>query len=830
MRGFLALLLRCWMVLALAGMSAAAGAQPEGSRAAPPSIIVGVPTGFDDLVREQRALVDVFFGGRQVATAEAVFGPGRFRFVDAAALVRAIPAIAGREAVTAALSDPALDDHRALGCGIAQPGVACGGLRPAVAAIVFTEQRFRVDLFVNPTFLATRAAAAADYLPAPQPGFSLTHAFGGTLAGAAGQGAQFTLGNSAILGLGAGRVRSELSWSSGRQPVADLLVAELDQRDWRISAGAFWAPGTELTGRRKVLGMSLASQTDTRVDRDQLQGLPLVVFLDQRARVDLMVGGRLVSTELYEAGNQALDTASLPDGSYEVIIRVTTTSGARREERRFFTRSNRVPPLGRDAWVATAGVLVNDADGRFPLGAISRTPIYQLGWAHRVSPRVALRAGAVGGGNRHALQLGGTLIGRRLQVEASVLAAPGAGWGVYAHAGSPPGGRLSFNLDGRIVTTRDGKPLLPEAPAPVWIGPQPFRSASYAQASGDLAYQLGRARLAVAGSWTRAGGASRYSVGPNLRVPLVRTGNVEIVASGDYAFTERGRAGYIGLGVILSQGRKTFTADAGLRHSGRGASRQTAGHASLRGTVSSRVGETGEAQLAAGLSRDETATYALAEASLQNRTADFTASLARAMNGPGRSQYALSFRTGMAVRGDAFALGAAEGGEAAVVARVVAAPEDRFEVLINDVPRANLAGGQKAMIPLPAYRAYDVRIRAIGGGRGSYDTATRRVSLYPGSVAALAWRTRPALAIHARIVGPDGAPLARAAVAAGDNIAESDGDGSFVIQLDDARALSFRLPDGRGCTVPVGTVRGANGFAALGTLSCSPAFVNSPAR
>ncbi|WP_163471554.1 TcfC E-set like domain-containing protein, partial [Escherichia coli] len=75
-------------------------------------------------------------------------------------------------------------------------------------------------------------------------------------------------------------------------------------------------PGADLVGRRRILGVGVSSQFDTRADRMQLFGSPLVVFLGQRSRVDIYVEGRLVSSQSFEAGNQTLDTNSLPDGSY----------------------------------------------------------------------------------------------------------------------------------------------------------------------------------------------------------------------------------------------------------------------------------------------------------------------------------------------------------------------------------------------------------------------------------------------------------------------------------------------------------------------------------
>lgn len=827
--------LRTFLGGALAVLASTLGpaALAKSPAAAPPAFAVGTPAGFDDLVREQRAMVDVFFGGRQVATAEAVFSPGSFRFVDGDALARSIPGIADADMLAAALTSPHLDDHRRQGCTQAPArGAVCGALRPEVAGIVFSEARYRVDLFVNPALLTTRAAAAGGWLDKPAAGFSLTSALGGAISGAQGGKPQFSFGNFTIFGFGAGRVRAETTWSSAQGVRSDTLVAEVDGKGWRASAGAFHAPGNEFTGRRKIVGLSFASQLDTRADRDQLQGIPLVVFLDQRSRVDVLVSGRLVGTALYEAGNQALDTSQMPEGTYEVILRITGINGARREERRLFTRSARVPPKGRDLWLATGGFLLEESSGPFPLGTITRTPFAQLGWAHRVSARLAINTGLIGTDERQFALAGATVIGRRFQLDASAMLSARGDHGFYLHLGSQPGGRLSYNIDARRVSSRDSRPFVPEASTtPVWIGTQAFGpDSSYTQIGGDIAWQAGLKRFALVGSWRRANGESRYAIGPSVRIPLIRKGGFELVASADYAFTERGRGGFVGISLFANRGNRTFSAETGLRQAPGTGHVSAAGN--LRASLSGSAGALGEFQAGATLSRDDNASLAAADFNLRGRTGEVTASVVQPLSGTARTQYALSFRTGMAMRGAALALGRPDGGEAAVIARIKADPSQRFDVLVNDVPRASVRGGTTMLLQLPAYRSYDVRIRAVGSAMLGYDSNARRITLYPGNVAPLRWKTARQLAVHGRIVLPDGSPVAGAALSAGPNIADSAADGEFLIQLDEEAAITARLRDGRTCTIPVrlpaGTAEAAPAFLALGTLGCTPGPVTSP--
>ena len=819
-------LVRSASLAAVALAAAAPGVALAGAGA--PQFRMGVPEGFDTLAREQTGVLDVFMGGRQVGTAQAIFAPGAFRFADPAAVAGVLPGIAARAQVIAALSG-ALADNRALACHDRREGAACRPLHPAKVAIVFDESRFRVEVFVNPDLLETRAAVADSFLPAPVRGVSLTQGLGLTLAGAAGSRPQLAITDTALIGLGAARVRADLGWQTMQGAYADTLAIEADRRDRRWTAGLFWAPGTELTGRRKLLGASLATQFDTRLDRDQLQGTPLVVHLDERSRVDAYVSGRLVASGLFEAGNQALDTSGMPEGSYEVVLRIAAARGGLREERRQFTRSPTIPPLGHDAWGFTAGVLVDEGRGGTLFGAMTRTPYIQAAWAHRLSPHWAVGLGALGTDARQMIQARATLAGRRLLADASLLVSTKGDFGAFARLGSQPGGRLAFNLEARLVSTRDGRPLIPEAtPVTVWAGPQGGFGAGHsgmgrseAQISGDVAWQLGGARLALVGSWRRSDGQSQYAFGPSARVPLLRARDFEIFARGDYAVTERGRSGFLGISLMLTHGNRTLSAETGLSHAA-GSAAGAVATGSLRASVSGDTG-LGEVQGTAALTRDEQASYASADLTLRGGRGEASVGIGQALSGPGGTQYALSLRTAVAAAGGRFALGRVDGGEAKVVARVVAPADERFELLVNDVPRASLRGGAAVAIDLPAYRSYDVRLRAAAGSMLGYDGATRRVTLFPGNVAAFAWRTRPQLAIYARLVAPGGAPLAGAAVSAASNVADTGPDGGFMIQLDAERTLTARLPDGGACTatIPDSAERAAShGFASLQALVC----------
>ena len=83
---------------------------------------------------------------------------------------------------------------------------------------------------------------------------------------------------------------------AGPVGIAQQLVAHVERR----------FQGSDLVDRRKIIGLGVETQTDTRLDRDRLRGDPIVVFLAQRSRVDVLREartGKLYALESNPGGN-----------------------------------------------------------------------------------------------------------------------------------------------------------------------------------------------------------------------------------------------------------------------------------------------------------------------------------------------------------------------------------------------------------------------------------------------------------------------------------------------------------------------------------------------
>ena len=295
-------------------------------------------------------------------------------------------------------------------------------LEPDDAAVIFDADRFRVDIFVNPELLDPQLAQAERFQPAPEAGFSALETISAAVAGSTSDGTDFTLRSHSLLAYDTGRLTAETSVSSADDANLDVLAAEADRHGWRYTGGLYRTALSSLLGERRLLGAGAGSTTDTRLDREQIGGSPIVVFLPSRAQVEIFREGRLLSSQSYPAGNQVVDTTALPEGAYEVTLRIRQIDGSVREETRFFAKTSAVPPRGAPRYVLEAGLVGNEGDG--PADFADNGPAVHGGTTHRLTESLALGSDLICGRRQPALSSSAPSISPRSAPSRSARSAP----------------------------------------------------------------------------------------------------------------------------------------------------------------------------------------------------------------------------------------------------------------------------------------------------------------------------------------------------------------------------------------------------------------------
>jgi len=786
--------------------------------------MTGAPAEFADLEQPREMLVDLYFGDRPIGEAWIVARPGAITFRDPGAVAKLIPGLKPSSEIAARLAGE-LEDNAGRACS---PSGAqqCNALEPASIGAIFAEDRFRLDLFVNPAFLEV-ADRPGGYLPEPAAPFSLTSAIGGAIAGSSNGPATYNFQNRTIVGLRNARVRSDSSVASDLGFVLDDLVAEVDTRRHRFSGGLFWAPGVDFTGRRRIAGFGVSTQFDTREDSDSLEATPLILFLGQPSRVEILIDGRLVTSASYEAGNRSIDSSSLPSGSYPLVLRIREPSGNVREERRFFVKSAEIAPVGQPVYHAYAGLLANTRRNR-PV-SLSKSLYYQIGAARRLNESFAIDAAILGTGNKPIAQVGGWFLSDIARVRAAALASLDRDKALLLQVGSAGFGRLNFNLDLRRVWSASGEPLIPLPTYSDNFSSSPLNGAqvstgSYAQATGSLTYSLGAAFVGLTGSYRRDRGIRPdYSIGPSVTWPILNRGGFQLVATADAQRSRRTTAAFAGFRLLYTAGGYSTLGSAGYatlkaRDGKRNVARQVG---SLSAQWFHADEDRTQVSLEAAVQRDVETTVARANAQANTQLGNARAEILHSFEGRGGTQYGLNFQTGIAMGGSSVEVGGRDLNQSAIIATVDgAAANSAFDVLIDDVPRGRLGTGGRLPIFLEAYRSYQLRLRPFAGSPVSYDPAPRSVTLYPGNVEQVRWQADPLVTLFGQAVDTKGTPIADANIVIAQGLGQTDAEGYFQVDASANDVLEFRYGGNRTCKVALGGIKAQGDYARLGRVVC----------
>lgn len=786
---------------------------------------VGIPSGFEDFSRERDLLVDVYFGSRKVGEARASARPGFIRFKDPTQILDLLDKVERSPELLSALGAE-LPANTKLVC-TGSSSHACESLDPEIVGVIFDEEHFRVDLFVNRKWLKLVRPEDDLFLVSPTSPLSATSAVGFALSGSGENSPVYNFQNRTIVGFRNARLRSDGSYASKYGFVMDSLVGELDRPNLRYSAGLFWAPGLDLTGQRRIMGVGVSTQFDTRTDRDRIRGTPLVLFLSQPAQVDILVDGRLVTSRSYEAGNNILDIAGMPDGSYPIVLRIHGENGSVRDEQRFFSKNQQIAPVGQPIYYAYAGLLSNTRRGH-PI-SFSSDIFYQFGNARRINERVAVDLSVIGTKKKAIVEAGTWLISSFGRMRVAGLFSSSGDRGALLQFASAETGRVNINFDLRRVWSKGG-PLIPLSDYVDTFSSTPpngrqIGAGSYTQASGSIGYRLGVAYLAVIGSLRKDEGArADYSIGPSLNWPIVNFKGLQIALQSDGQLTRQTTAGYVGIRLFYTSASYSLSSRAGQRSiSSKGNSRRSSWLAVGDTTAHFAYDDDDGTSLsaAAGISRELDSATAHAEALLYSRLGTARSEVLHDFEGNKRTRYALSFQTGAVLNREEIALGGRNQTESALVVSVDGARGlAKFDILVDDQPRGRLSTSERVPIFLQPYRAYSVRLRPVDAASVWFDTAAREITLYPGNVQPLRWKAEHLLTVFGRAVRADGTPVKDALVTSRRGTGQSNSDGYFQIDVSGADLLSFTKGSEEICRVTLDESDQQLDFASLGRVVC----------
>ena len=522
-----------------------------------------------------------------------------------------------------------------------------------------------------------------------------------------------------------------------------------------------------------------------------------------------MIDGRLVTSRIYPAGNRLIDTESLPNGSYDIVLEIYEDGQPVRQERRFFSKGSVMAPLGQPLISAFAGFIPSSAHG---VSIDTDSLFYQAAIAYRLAPALGVDATVLGTQHKAILETGLIYHSRLAQFRAAGLISSSADYGVVLTAATVGGGPVSLSFDLRKVKSQDGRPLLPVTSSNGSFNGEPNVRVgdlgSYTQALSILGVRWGEAIIRLSGLYRKnAEQKANYGVGASLEYAVVRSARWDIRLLADARKTDRGFASFIGARILANRGTLAFSGTGGVRHQNDrpGELERLVGEAQLAWSKQTR--DLAQLHADAAIGRDSEGSYARGSAYARLPWLNARADVHRRLGEHGATQYSATVDGAIAFTGDHLAIaGQRLNDSALIVALDGGDPDQDFDIIVDEVVRGSVSGTGDAMLFLQPYGSYDVRIRPRDAQVASLDLAPRTVTVYPGNVAVLGWEITPLFILFGRAIGADGRPITNADVKGAFGIGRTDEQGYFQIETNRADRLKFSNQSGQACeAVATGT-------------------------
>ncbi len=791
----------------------AIGADPAGEavvRAQPPE-------DFLELVEPQTNYVDIYYGGVKVATALATFTPSQVQLLNPLEVMPALSDVNDSEAVLAALTGP-LPPNSDLLCLPGDNQDDCGVLRPEVAGVIFDRNSFRLTIFVNSNYRALSTVEMGRYLEPTDTGPGLVSSMRGVVSGGSGQDVTYLMRNTSVLAWMDNRLESSLLYDDQNHLFLDRGVFAMDRTDWRTTSGLFRTAPLDAASQEKILGFGLTTQLDTRVDLDLAYAVPIILFLPNRSKVDILRDGRLMSTKVYEAGNQTLDTSSLPNGSYDITLRIQEIGGETTEETRFFSKNAELPPADTPQYTFQFGALVDDstvddAGNRRLIGTLESVPILRAGTLHRLGENWGAFADIMSSNEELLLEVGGVLRERPARLRASLIATTAQDAG-FTLRYSDRYDELGYSLSMRQIFVKDGT----TSSDPTTF--DPFTS-TVSEFSGGLNYSLLDPAVTIGfqGSYNRQDTGTSWSFGPSASALLWQT------SSYDFRFATsatQSQDQFLALAqVTMSYRDDNWSALASLgfrvETDGDTGPENAASVGWLKTTDDGR-----QYQLNAGVFRTVKLTTLSSTLSYVDPLGAVSVNYERTLADTNSTTYSGELDFDLVGNTDGVAVTGFGGSSSAIIVALDGeVPDDaRFDILVNGSVRATLDSAASAPIVLEPYRSYDVAILSHSQSLFDYELEAQRVTLFPGSVATMTWHVLRILPVFGRVERADGTPVALARVEGAHDVSTTDAEGYFQAQINGTDYLEFTSPGRPPCRVTVGELPHEAVFYDLGTVVC----------
>jgi hypothetical protein len=767
------------------------------------------PPGFEALLEPRRTMVDVHFGGRFIVSTMARFDHRTITFETPARVLDHLPQLRDPVRVLNELRRP-LAVHAELLCP-PRSEVGCGILTPDLAGVIFDESRFRAAVFINPHELLPESSDITTRLPQPNAPVSFLQNFNIVYSGSSKESDAYNFSSISTLAVRESRMASTFGYTEENDLTIDKLAFQRDRRGHQVAGGLFRTQGRALSfiTERDIYGVRYASSVTTRADLALAQGLPLEVFLPLRARVEVFKDGRLIDSEYLEAGNRLLDTRRLPDGAYDVTVRIRDSTGVR-EEARFFVKAARLPPASKRFFQFEAGrILDRQTSDAFPTD--TGHWMVRGGVTQRLGRFIGLDTGLATSGGEVIAEMGLFAQGRFYHVQ-------GEG---FASSDANRGGALTARLRvGSFTMIGDVRKSVRRHDNRFSITHEDLSQQTLSLQSG-----IGDGTINLSARRNRRPNETIEAQSIGYRRPLLRAGRQRIELDVDLVREDEQWLALVGIQIQLARGSWSSELVPRFRYDELDGDQETGYQFDGKLSWYDPAFRYGDLRFTLRGNSNQFQDSVGTKLNYDNRFTQTRLELDRIeVDGRELTSYVGAFNSSFLVSAHSIALGGQYGAQSAVVLDLDGeAPDTRFDVLVDDAPRGSVDPDGRASILLRPFESNGIGIRPQRGVFVDYDDRVERVTLYAGNILNLAWKISEDIVIVGRIVDEGGRPLANARVQRTITITSTDEFGMFQLETskpegDVVLRVQTRRKDCR-IRFPVGEVR--EGVAIAGDLTCS---------
>lgn len=791
------------------------------------SVEEGPPPGFERFEKEQSALLDLSFGGELAGQAMAIYDAEKIWFQRPEQVADLLVNIEKSTGLLSALSQK-FDHNSHLICSDLNNHLnsqtSCGHLETKDAAVIFDDSQLKIELYLVREFYTSVTSNKPRFLQPTQQ----HHSF---LAGV-GLSSDNSLHNTNNNSL-----NTNLQYSNGQQHIdsqifyndtdeskieVEQLTFSSDKGKDRVTGGYFRTRGFRLLSQQEFLGARAETTLETRVDRDQALGSDLSVFLEQRSHVSILRDNQLLSSRSLPPGHHSLDTSRLPDGAYEVTLKIVEVGGKERSERRFFAKTNLIPPKDQDYYFIEAGVF-RSSDNNYKTFATDNSPTYGLGYGKRLWPNIGIEADLNGSDTIGFSHLSVSHLDHRFKNQLSGFASTEKDYGLGVNI-NYSADRSSVYLDyshvhkntGHKNTDLNRDDILSNA------------IKGYRQLTWQANYSSSWGQLALRAQLRKDQDADQrsYSIGPRYQRSWLMTQRYVAEFSTELAYTENhGLHARADVSFRLpSYGHYSGKVSTGFNH---------------RNTDNTKVEN--QSTKSALVSYDDKETWKdkyqfdlHAEDNVENRNTEFrhlyqgTYGQYRLYSNYQDSDTAYDLRYGgdidLTIASDerGIVVGGDRTNRSAIVIDLKGSAQNvPFKLLVDGAYRGTIEVNSSVVVPVTPYQVHHVTLEPSSVDFTHFNATPKQVTTFPGNVVRVEWQVDHIVVIIAQIKNQAGEPIVGARV---DGLMEAVltmDDGWLQGEMSDQRSeLKVTDIDGNTCTIIVPSIAPTSGILDAGVLIC----------